>query len=71
LSACYPNPHYPDSPAAIGVLETRAHPVPIGIATVVGWDEDGVALWKLTVRGAEVPGLWVVVDRESRPARPV
>jgi hypothetical protein len=28
-----------------------------------------VALWKLTVRDVELPGLWVVIDREFRPAQ--
>jgi hypothetical protein len=59
---------YPDAPAAIGVLESRTDRFPVGIARVAGWDEDGVALWKLTVLEAELPGRWIVVDREFVPA---
>jgi hypothetical protein len=54
--------------AAIGVLEARNKPSPIGMASLVARDEDGVALWKLTVRGVVVPGRWTVVGREFRPA---
>ena len=60
---------YPDSPAAIGVLESLGNPVPIGFAMAVGWDGDGVAFWKLTIRGFALPGRWVVVDREFQPAK--
>jgi hypothetical protein len=54
--------------AAIGVLESRANNMPIGMALGARWDPDGIALWRLTVRGEDLPGLWVVVDREFRPA---
>jgi hypothetical protein len=60
---------YPDAPAAIGVLESRDNPKPVGLASAVGWDDDGVAVWRLTICGAELPGSWIVVDREFRPAR--
>jgi hypothetical protein len=35
----------------------------------LGWDERGVAVWRMTVHGAEVPGRWIVVDREFRPVK--
>jgi hypothetical protein len=64
-------------PGAIGVLEAPDKPMPIGMATSVGWDRNGPALWRLTIHDAEVPGLWVVVDREfqrrnktPQPSRP-
>ena len=57
-----------DSRGAIGVLEVRDHHTPIGRALETGWDEAGRSLWRRTVQGAE-PGVWAVVDRESRPAR--
>ena len=41
-------------------------PLPIGTARFDGPNEKGVALWRLTVHGAELPGLWVVIDREFR-----
>jgi hypothetical protein len=49
---------------AIGVLQARDEPMPIGMALSVGWGADGAALWKLTVHGAEVPGRWIVVGWE-------
>jgi hypothetical protein len=54
--------------AAIGVLEALGARMPIGMALSAGSDENGLALWTLTVGGDEVPGLWVVMDREFRPA---
>jgi hypothetical protein len=53
---------------AIGVLEDPGKPMPSGMALVVGWTEDRLAVWQLTVRGAEILGRWVIVDREFRPA---
>ena len=58
-----------DRYAAIGVLQARDNHTPIGTALATGQDEDDRAHWSLTVHGIPVPGLWVVVDRESRPAR--
>jgi hypothetical protein len=52
---------------AIGVLESRGNHMPIGMAMSNGPDGAGVTRWRLTVHGAEVPGLFVVVDREFRP----
>jgi hypothetical protein len=37
------------------------------MASEVGWTEDGLAFWKLTVHGAEIPRRWVIGDREFRP----
>jgi hypothetical protein len=54
---------------ALGVLESRENNAPIGMALPVSRDDDRVEVWKLTVHGAEVPGRWVVVDREFRPAQ--
>jgi hypothetical protein len=52
-----------DHYGAIGVLEARDNHWPIGMALCTGWGEGGVALWKLTVHGVEVPGKWIVVGR--------
>jgi hypothetical protein len=38
----------------------------IGEAICVGRDAAGVALWVLTVGTVELPGRWVVIDREFR-----
>lgn len=54
--------------AVISVLEAPDRPWPIGTALHVGSDDTDVARWRLTVNGAEVPGLWLVIDREFRPA---
>jgi hypothetical protein len=56
-----------DHYGTIGVLASRHDPRPIGRAREVGWGPGGVALWKLTVRGVEVPGRWMVVSREFWP----
>jgi len=37
--------------------------MPIGIASVIGRTEGGLAVWGLCVHGADVPGRWVIVDR--------
>ena len=52
---------------AIGVFQDRASRTPIGVALVMGEDQDGVALWRLTIDEFELPGLYVAVDREFRP----
>lgn len=54
---------------AVGVLPAPDDHMPIGMALGAGIDGDGVKLWALTVHGAALPGLWVVVDREFRPVR--
>jgi hypothetical protein len=41
--------------------------MPIGMASPVGRTEGGLAVWCLTVRGADVPGRWVIIDRRSVP----
>lgn len=41
--------------------------MPIGMAMSAGPNGVGVAVWRLIVRKAEVPGLWVLIDREFRP----
>jgi hypothetical protein len=58
---------YGQLPGSIGVLEMPDKPMPIGIASCIEWDRAGLAVWRLTVHDAEVPGRWVIVDREFRP----
>jgi hypothetical protein len=41
--------------------------MPIGMALCVTWDGASVAVWRLTIEGDDVPGRWVIVDREFRP----
>jgi hypothetical protein len=60
---------YGTVPGAISVLEALDKPMPIGMALAVGVDAAGCALWALTVAGDDLPGRWVVVDREFHPAQ--
>jgi hypothetical protein len=55
---------------AIGVLRDGRDRTPIGMALSVDADPDGRSLWEVSVYDFDVPGLWVVVDREFRPVRP-
>ena len=55
-------------PKAIRVLEDLDRPIGIGLALRVGVDADGRAVWELVIEDALVPGRWIVVDREFRPA---
>jgi hypothetical protein len=54
---------YGQFPFSIGVLEAPDKLMPIGMAFGVGRTDDGMAVWRLTVHGADVPGRWVIVDR--------
>jgi hypothetical protein len=58
---------YNQVPFSIGVLEAPDKPMPIGMASPVGRTEGGLAVWRLVIRGADVPGRWILVDREFRP----
>ena len=58
---------YRDTPPTAGVLESPDNPTPIGQAIETGWTENGVALWRLTVQGAAVPGRWSIIDRQFIP----
>jgi hypothetical protein len=55
-------------PVAISVLEALDKPMPIGMALCVGVDAWCRALWTLSIDGEDLPGRWVVVDREFQPA---
>jgi hypothetical protein len=53
-------------PFSIGVLQAADNFMPFGMASQAGRTEDGLALWRLSENGADVPGRWVIVDREFR-----
>jgi hypothetical protein len=55
-------------PEAIGVLGARDEPMPIGLARCIGRDATAIALWALTIDGDDLPGRWIVIDREFHPA---
>ena len=56
------------APASIDVLGPGEADGVVGSATLVGAAGAGVALWRLTVGGVEVPGTWIVVTGRFRPA---
>jgi hypothetical protein len=55
-------------PRSIDVLAPDKHTV-IGTATETWRIDDGFVLWKLTIKGREISGRFVIVDREFRPAQ--
>jgi hypothetical protein len=56
-------------PGSIGVLEALDKPMPIGEAHGMTWDEKGLAVWTIRIGKQEIPGRWVIVDREFRPEK--
>src|SRR4029077_3246027 len=54
-------------PGSVGFLEVVDMSMPIGIASVIGRTDGGMAVWGLRVHGAEVPGRWVIIDRRLVP----
>jgi hypothetical protein len=50
-------------PFSIGVLQAPENFMPVGMASQAGRTDDGLALWRLSVNGADVPGPWAIVDR--------
>jgi hypothetical protein len=57
-----------DHSVAIDVLERPGDRDPIGTAMQVRGTPGGLAIWEITIRGKVVPGRWVVVGRQFRPA---
>ena len=53
-------------PGSIGVLESLDKFMPIGEAHSLTWDENGLAVWTIRISKEEIPGRWVIVDREFR-----
>jgi hypothetical protein len=67
-NASGPGPvRYGQLPGCIGVLEALDKPMPIGIASKIGRTEGGLAVWRLNIDGADVPGRWVIIDRRFVP----
>ena len=48
-------------PSMIGVVASPASLEPIGTAALIGPTEKGLAEWSLRVRGANIPGHWVII----------
>jgi hypothetical protein len=38
------------------------------MSLAIGRDDDDLEVWELTVGGVDLPGRWVVVDRQFHPA---
>ena len=58
---------YGDVPGSIGVLAASDQFMPIGEAHCSTWNENGLAVWTLRIGKQEIPGRWVIVDREFKP----
>jgi hypothetical protein len=59
-----------DAPEAIGSLASPDGSKPTGFAYLAGRDTAGVAVWRLVLGNIELPGRWVVIDREFMLAGP-
>src|SRR5215831_6374305 len=59
-----------DDYGPIDVLKGQGDRTPIGTALSVGSTPWGIAVWAITVRGAVVPGRWIVLGREFVPHLP-
>jgi len=53
----------------IHVLRGHSDYTPIGTARPVGRTESGIAIWEILIRGAVMPGRWIVLGREFLPKR--
>ena len=61
---------YRDVAGSMDVFEDPDRSISIGTARCIGWDAAGSAVWRLEVDDDEVPGPWLVVDREFLSTRP-
>ena len=59
---------YCDVVGAIGVLEDLGQPLSAGMASCIGENAAGVAVWKLSIRGRDMLGRWIVFHRRFMPA---
>ena len=60
---------YVQVPCSIGVLEALDTFMPIGEASCRNYDANELAVWTLRIGKQEIPGLWIIVDREFTPAQ--
>ena len=60
---------YGDVPGSIDVLEAIDKFMPIGEASCPTHDENGLAVRTLRIGKEEIPGRWIIVDREFRPTQ--
>jgi hypothetical protein len=57
-------------PSMIGIYDSADRSIQVGIASMVGLYNNDSALWSLEVRGAPVPGRFLIVDGKFRPLTP-
>jgi len=50
------------------MLEALDKFMPIDEASRRTHDENGLAVWTLRIGKQEIPGRWIIVDREFRPS---
>lgn len=58
-----------DVPGSMGVLPARDVHMPIGQADCLGPDDQGNAVFVLTINGVRLDGRWLLVNREFVPAQ--
>ena len=51
------------------MLEALDKAMPIGEASCITHDRNGLAVWSLRIGKQEIPGRWVIVDRRFVPAK--
>ena len=56
-----------DNYVAIDVFRDPGDGTPIGTARLAECTEGGVVIWEIFIRGAMVPGRWIVLGREFLP----
>ena len=57
-----------DLPPTVEVLESIDQLQPVGMAFGIGHDAADLVVWRLNVRGQDVPGDWHLIDGEFIPA---
>jgi len=55
---------YHQIPRSVAVLKSLHDGTPIGMASEIGRTDDGLAAWSLHVDDADVPGRWIIIDRQ-------
>jgi hypothetical protein len=58
---------YGQVPGSIWVLESLDRFMPFGEASRRTCDENGLAVWTLRIGKQEIPGRWIIFDREFIP----
>ncbi len=59
---------FEDAMRCIDILDGFDIGPPVGTASRLGSDSAGLAVWRLTVRGTDLAGQWIVIDRRFIPA---